>query len=142
MAHSTLGYIDQEHLEALMMDGIANRKTKKEIYKEAREFLNEIGVTDDKRMLKRHYDAAEKHFSTPYKKNREKIKDKTMRRLEAMSKRCRDAGDNSTALKIEKELTLLHGIYKDLEDQEVERVINITFKDATKEDLVKKLEEE
>jgi len=142
MAHAKLSYLDQEHLETLMMDGIANRKTKREIYEEARVFLKSVDGPTDGRMMRKHYEAAEAHFNTPYKKNRDKIRINTIKRLEAMAKRCRDAGDNSTALKVEKEITLLHGVYKDLEGQEVERVINISFKDATKEDLVKKLEEE
>lgn len=129
-----LQFADQQHLISIILDCICERKTVRETYQAAEAFLDEIGLKLHRNTLITYYNKAKEIFNTPYKASRDRMKINAMKRLDALYKRCIANGDLSTALKIEKELTLLRGIYKDLDADDKEQVINIVFKEATLDD--------
>ena len=130
-----LQFADQQHLITIMLDCICERKTVRETYAAARAFLKEVGVDLHHQTLQQYMAKAKEIFNAPYEATRGRMKTNAMKRLDTLYKRCITNGDLSTALKIEKELTLLRGIYKDLDSDDKEQTINISFKDATKQDV-------
>ena len=135
MAESKLSHADQQHLITLLLDGICERKSARDLHAIANAFTETLGLTLHYNTITPYINKAKDIFNSPYEKTREKMKHNAINRLDALYKRCVDNKDYSTALKIEKELTLLRGVYKDLDKNEEERVINIVFKDADKSDI-------
>ena len=126
---------DKDHMRRLLMDGISERKSTRDLLIAANKFLEEIGVTLHDSTIYNYIREAKESLELVYKKDRQRARVKAIGRLTALYKRCIAQGDNATALKIEKELALFQGIYKDLDTEDKEQTINIVFRDASKEDV-------
>lgn len=134
-APQKLQFADQQHLITLMLDAICERKSVREQYMIAESFLKEVEVTLHRNTIRTYIDQAKAIFNTPYDATREKMRINAQKRMDSLYKRCLKSDDLSTALKVEKELTLLRGVYEDIKGMDKDQVINIVFKDACKEDI-------